>query len=201
MSTEPSPIAGGGGIASSYQQQFNTAYYAAQDPRKQPLYNSRPGGANANVAQLSQADTLALINSLIAAGVTIDEQIDYWGWDPYTVMSLRQVQGIGWVEPGLGNVDLAIVVTPGEFSGTPPAGAIITSTNITSYPPFPPTAPALPATAPDPVGPLEIGPYYGVIGTDPPATYTDSRGTFKLVQIPSAFPIAGGTLETFYQLT
>lgn len=196
----PAPQPGQGGNPTSYQGKFDAAYYGAQDPRKQPLYAGRPGSANPTGANLTQAETLALINQLIASGVTIDEQIDYWGWDPYTVMSMREVQGVLWVMPGLGNVaGLNEVVTPGEFSGTPPPGAIKTSTSIADYPPFPVPAPP-PAGAVDPVGPQEIGPYYGVVGTNPPATYTDTRGTFKLVQIPSAFPIAGGTMETFYQL-
>lgn len=185
------------------QQIFNQAYYRAQDPRKQPLYNSRPGAPNEGMPQLSEDAITALIGQLIASGVPVDEQIDYWGWDAATVMADRLMQNVLWVSAGLGNVISAQVIVSGEYSGPMPAtGAIKTSVNPADYPAWPSEAPAPPPPPADPVGVNEIGPYYQPLGVNPPfgTKYTDARGTFKLVQIPNQFAIGGGGFMTLWQL-
>ncbi len=181
-----------------FQLTFAKTYYPAQHPAKQPLYNGRPGATMAPM--LTQPEIDALVSKCIAAGITIDEQIDYWGWDPYTVMSRRFMEGVLWVKPGMGNVVSTEVITPGEFSGPMPSGAIKTSLNLADYPAWPTPTPAV-TNQPDPVGDPQIGPYYAALGTNPPATWTDSRGTFKLKLVPNSFAIGGGGMMKFYVLS
>jgi hypothetical protein len=176
---------------------FAAAYYASKNPLMQPLYNMRPGALQSPM--LSQDAINSLINKCIAAGLLIDEQIDYWGWDPWTIMNDRLYQGILWVYAGLGNVSIPTVITPGEFSGPAPSGTIKSSITLSDYPAY--VNPNAPVIVPvDPVGVLQVGPYYGVIGTNPPAMYTDSRGTFKLVNVPNSF-LGMNVTSQYYQLT
>lgn len=181
------------------QETMDRAYYLAQDTRKQTLYNGFAYAPNSGVSQqLTQDERNKLVDSLIQQGVTIDEQIDFWGWDAWTTMNQRLMYGILWVSPGMGNVQSTQVITPGMFSGPPPSGAIITTTDPAKYVPFEqPETPVKPVVT-DLVGPYEIGPYYGVIPGDasPVGTVTtDSRGTFKKVKMPDPFAIGGGFIE------
>lgn len=181
---------------------FAKAYYAAQNPLKAPFYNGRPGGPNAAV--LSIAAENALVTQLNAASVTFDEQIDYWGWDPLTVMAQRQMYGIAWVNPGLGaspcltTSQPGCVISAGTFSGTAPAGAILTSTLLSAYPPWPSTAP--PTVIPTIVGPIISAPYYEVEGTVPAQGATATKVTggatlnCTLTQIPNFSMFADGSM-------
>lgn len=178
--------------------QFAAAYYAAQSPLKLPLYNQRYGGPTAPMLTADQVT--ALISSLIAQGVTIDEQIDYWGYDPYTTMAGRLQQGILWVPPGLGNSTCASIYIPGcvivqgQYSGTPPAGSIKTSVMLADYPawPTPPTPTTPPSSS---VGALIVGSYYQVSGPVPPVG--TKTGKCTLIQIPSQFMIGGGFMSVW----
>jgi hypothetical protein len=177
-----------------YGLTFAKAYYAAQNPIKAPFYNQRYGGGTGAVLTLTQENTL--VTQCAAAGVSIDEQIDYWGWDPLTVMAQRQMYGIPWVYPGLGAAvcvttsQPGCVVTPGLFSGTPPVGAIMTSTLLTAYPPWPTTS--TPTVIPTSIGPEISGPYFEVIGTVPPVG--TKQGNCTLAQIPNFSMFGDGTM-------
>lgn len=179
--------------------QFAAAYYAAQAPIKAQLYNGRPGSTNPTALPLTPAAFSSLITQILQTpGVLLDEQIDYWGWDPLTTMQQRVLQGISWVPAGLGPALCAsilqsgCVITPGMYSGTAPAGSIPTCTTLSCYPTFPiPSVPVIPAT----VGPQISGPYYEVLGPVP--AVGTKAGSCTLVQIPSFFMIGGGLMNVW----
>lgn len=150
MSTAPTPIAGGGGTPGSLGQTFNTAYYNSWPPAKQPLFNGRPGAQGANLPALSVLDRLTCVQTCIANGILIDEEIDY---DPdvdvYTIMYMREfVYGQQWEPAGTGNVTSSEIITPGLYSGTPPVGTpyLIVSTDPAKFPPYP--VPVIPPPLP-----------------------------------------------------
>jgi hypothetical protein len=172
---------------------FAAIYIASKNPMMLPLFNMRPSGLQNPM--LTQAQVNTLVNQCLAAGILIDEEIDFWGWDPWTVMSDRLMQGILWVPAGLGNATGTSVITPGEFSGPQPPGTIKVSITASDYPAWPVTAPA--TTVPTSVGPQIVGPYYELFGPAPPLGTV--QGNYKLVQIPSMFMI-GGSLMTVWQL-
>jgi hypothetical protein len=172
-----------------YGLQFAAAYYAAQPPIKATLYNGRPGSVNPTSLQLNQTDFNALIKLILSTpGVLLDEQIDYWGWDPLTTMQQRVLQGIAWVPAGLGPAQCVsilqsgCVITPGMYAGTPPAGSIPTCTLLSCFPAFPVPPPLV---IPTTVGPQINGPYYEVIGPVP--AQGTKNGSCVLTQIPSFF--------------
>lgn len=179
-----------------YGLTFAQAYYAAQNPIKLPFYNGRYGGPVAPM--LTQAQENNLVSQCQAASppVVIDEQIDYFGWDPLTVMAQRQMMGIPWVYPGLGNAicvsteQPGCVITPGLFTGTPPVGAILTSTLLSAYPAWPVNT--APTTVPTSVGPQITGPYFEVLGPVP-AVGTRS-GKCALAQIPNFSMFGDGSM-------
>jgi len=109
------------------------------------------------------------------------------------------MEGVLWVKPGMGNVVSEDIIRPGQFSGPMPPGMIKTSLALSDYPAWPSPTPVV-TDQPDPVGDPQIGPYYAALGTNPPATWTDSRGTFALKLVPSQFIIGGGVMK-FYVLT
>jgi hypothetical protein len=156
----PAPVAGSGGTPGSTQRTFNTAYYDSWPPVKQPLFNFRPGAQNEAVPALSVADRLACIEKCMAAGVEIDEEIDYSpDTDPYTIQWMRKyVYGQKWEPAGTGNVNSQEVESPGAYSGTPPAGVafLIVSTDPNDYPPYPKPAAVVVVAhdnkAPNPIG-------------------------------------------------
>lgn len=174
---------------------FAAAYYASKNPMMQPLYNQRPGGPAAPM--LTQDEINTLVSQCIAAGLLVDEQIDYWGWDPWTIMQDRLMQGILWVPAGLGNVEGNEVITPGEFSGPQPAGTVKTSVTLSDYPAWPVSTP--PATVPTSVGPQIVGPYYELYGPAP--ALGTVNGDYKLVQIPSMFVIGGGLMTVWQKIS
>ena len=146
----PNPLSGPG----SYQAQFNAAYYASKPPAFAAFYQGRPGGAPG--LPISQTAAWALAAQLMSSGAIVDEEIDAEGMDPYTTMFMRQLYGQTWEPSGLGSPYSTEVVTPGEYTGPVPAGAIKVSTLISDFPPYP-VPPAPPATnsttlAPNPVG-------------------------------------------------
>lgn len=200
--SQTSPVTGP--VATSqtpYGLQFAQAYYAAQNPIKLPFYNGLYGGPSAT--PLSQTQENTLIQTCINAKVLIDEQIDYWHWDPLTVMQMRVIQGIGWVPSGLGPaictsvLQSGCVITPGMYSGTPPAGSIPTCTQLSCYPSWPVnTTPTMIQTS---VGPQIAGPYYEVIGTVPPMGTVSGKCT--LAQIPNQSPFATGSLMNVWNCT
>ena len=162
MGTQITPPGGGAptpGVTSSanaYQQLFDTTYAASKPPAFQPLYNGYTWGSSPLAAQLTQDARWALVAQLIAEGWTIDEEIEFDGFDPYAVMYMRQLYGDAWVPAGLGNV-AATTEPPSEYIGPIPPGAIKVSTLLSDYPPYPvpavnaPVIPPTPQVA-DPVG-------------------------------------------------
>ncbi len=150
------PTPGQASAANAYQALFDAAYYASKAPAFQPLYSGRAGAQMSAAAPLTQNQTIALIAQLLAQGYVIDEEIDFLGMDPYTIMSCRQQYGIPWVYPGLGNALTSPEsgVTP---SGPAPAGAIKTTTLISDYPPYPVTANSAPVTPPTPEAANPVG--------------------------------------------
>jgi len=84
MPTPPPPP---GPPNSDYQTAFNTAYYQSRSAQLQPFFYNRPGGETGTELTQDQRDALA--NSLTAAGVPYDEEIDYQGEDPYETMYER----------------------------------------------------------------------------------------------------------------
>lgn len=172
------------------------AYYASKPAMMQPLYNMRPTGPQNPM--LTSVQAVALINQCIAAGLLIDEEIDFWGWDPYTIMSDRLRQGILWVPAGLGAIDGTDVITPGEFSGAQPVGTIKSSVTLSDYPPAvaPPANP--PSSSAAGIGALIYGPYYQPTPGTLPAMGTGPAG-YKLTQIPSGFMIGDGSMMTVFQ--
>ncbi len=142
-------------LANAYQALFNAAYYASKPPAFQPLYNGRPGAANPSSNPLPQEQAWALVGHLLAQGWTVDEEIDAEGMDPYTTMFMRELYGQTWEPAGLGMMQSTEVLTPGQYTGAVPAGAIKVSTMIEDYSPYPvPAAPVVPPTpqAANPIG-------------------------------------------------
>ncbi len=142
-------------LANAYQALFNAAYYASKPPAFQPLYNGRPGAANPSSNPLTRDQAWVLVGQLIAQGWTVDEEIDAEGMDPYTTMFMRELYGQTWEPSGLGMTQSTEVLTPGQYTGAVPAGAIKVSTMIEDYPPYPiPAAPVIPPTprALNPIG-------------------------------------------------
>ena len=139
----------------TYQTLFNAAYYASKPPAFQSLYSGRAGSAMTSSNPLTQDQAWTLVGQLLAQGWTIDEEIDAEGMDPYTTMFMRELYGNTWEPAGLGAIQSTEVLTPGEYSGPVPAGAIKVSTLLSDYPPYPaPTAPLTPPTpqSANPVG-------------------------------------------------
>jgi hypothetical protein len=142
--------------ANAYMELFDAAYAASKPPAFKPLYNGYSWGSSPAAIQLTQAQRWALVGQLIAAGWTIDEEIEFDGFDPYSVMYMRQLYGDTWVPAGLGNV-AATTESPSEYVGPVPAGAIKVSTLLSDYPPYPlptvntPVIPPIPQAA-NPVG-------------------------------------------------
>ena len=143
-------------VATAYMGLFDTAYAASKPPAFQPLYNGCSWGSSPDAAQLAQDQRWTLIGQLITEGWTIDEEIDGLGFDPYSVMYMRQLYGNTWVPAGLGNTP-AVGEQPGLYTGPVPAGAIPVSTLLSDYPAYPlpivsvPVIPPIPQAA-NPVG-------------------------------------------------
>ena len=146
----PAPTPGNASAGNAYQALFDAAYYASKAPAFQPLYNGRIGAQTVALKPLTQAQVIALTAQLLAQGYTIDEEIDFLGMDPYTIMYCRQQYGIPWVYPGLGNVLLPPANELGAPVGPAPAGVIKTSTLIADYPAYPVPADNAPVTPPLP---------------------------------------------------
>jgi len=155
MST-PAPTPGTASPGNVYQAQFNQAFYASKPPAFQPLYNGRWGAANVAQAPLTQAQINTLIAQLLAQGYIIDEEIDFLGMDPYTIMYCREWYGNTWVPAGLGDV-AATSEPPATYTGPVPAGAIKVSTLISDYPPYPVPADNTPVVPPTPQAANPVG--------------------------------------------
>jgi hypothetical protein len=153
--TAPTP--GVSSPANAYQTVFNAAYYAAKPPALQALYNGRPGSAFPNALPLTQDEAWALVGQLISQGWTVDEEIDAEAMDPYTTMFMRQLYGNTWEPAGVGMVQSTEVLTPGQYTGPVPAGAIAVSTLLNDYPPYPVPADNTPVTPPTPEVPNPVG--------------------------------------------
>jgi hypothetical protein len=138
-----------GASANAYQQLFDAAYAASKSPAFQPLYNGYSWGSGPDAVQLTQDQRWLLIGQLMAEGWTIDEEIDGLGFDPYSVMYMRQLYGNTWVPAGLGNV-ASTVETPDLYTGPVPAGAIKVSTLLSDYPAYPIPAVNTPVIPPTP---------------------------------------------------
>lgn len=179
---------------------FDAAYWASQPPQVAAL-NTLPVDCQ-NPTPTGRTNTAM---ALATQGFTIDGQIMLWGWDPYLVMSMRQMYGYPWVPSVLmPPITLAPGITqPGSTPynpANPPKGAIMVSTNPANYPPFVTTPPVTPASEPTSlVGASEGAGYYQAY---PQAvsilvngqTYTaDPRGTFTFHTSPSPFAPGGVT--------
>ena len=178
------------------QEIFNIAYVRSKRDDMQTLWNGtymdptfENVGNNPQTPPLSQSARNALIGSLQSQGVLIDEQIDYWGWDPYTTMVTRVGAGLNWVYP-LGTGPSNPIA--GNQAGPPPFGTIKVSTNPADFPPYNKTNPPSPVVfSVNPIGVLEvaygqpngIGDLYAQspnwISTS--TTWVDSRGTFTKI--------------------
>lgn len=191
----------------TYKQEFNLAYVAYRPPIFAPFYYGEAFGDPAHPTPLSPTDRQTLLNQVLSLGFSPVEQIESWCWDPMTVFQEAALQGSSWLPAGQGNVSVTLIGQPGAvvplggYSGPPPVTGGFTPvfTNINQLIPFPASA-VVPSPPVDPVGPPENGPYYGVFGTNPPAKYTDSRGTFVLVDVYVVQLIGGPTIEKFYVL-
>jgi len=153
ITTPPVPTPGQVSSANAYQALFNKTYEASKPPAFQPLYAGYAGQTGTNISPDARS---ALIAQLIAQGYTIDEQIEFWGWDPYMTMFIREQYGYKWVMPGLGAVGTTNPDQP-SYTGPAPTGSIKVSTLLSDYPPYPvpvdnaPVTPPIPRAA-DPVG-------------------------------------------------
>ncbi|MGA3202972.1 MAG: hypothetical protein ABSF12_10830 [Bryobacteraceae bacterium] len=162
MGTQITPPSGGAptpGVASAanaYMALFDAAYAASKPPALQPLYNGYEWGSTPNAVQLTQAQRWTLISQLISEGWTIDEEIDGLGFDPYSVMYMRQLYGDTWVPAGLGNV-VTSAEMPSSYTGPVPAGAIKVSTLLSDYPPYPVPVVATPVVPPIPEAANPVG--------------------------------------------
>jgi hypothetical protein len=150
------PTPGVSSAANAYQSLFDAAYAASKPPAFQPLFNGYGWGSGPDAIQLTQDQRWTLIAELITQGWTIDEEIDGLGFDPYSVMYMRQLYGNSWVPAGLGNV-AATTPLPSLYTGPVPADAIKVSTLLSDYPAYPmapvntPVIPPTPQSA-NPVG-------------------------------------------------
>src|SRR5580692_317887 len=151
MST-PAPEPGGGN-PTSYQAQFNQAYYSSKNPAFWPFYAGRPDSAGSgrwsNLPSLTPQQVWTLFARLLALGYILDEEIEGDGLDPYSTMYMRSVRyGQTWEPAGTGDVQVVsinqpgAVVTPGEFTGPVPEGQIKVSILLSDYPAYvaPPSA-------------------------------------------------------------
>jgi hypothetical protein len=157
MGTQITPPGGGAPTpGNAYQSLFDAAYAASKPPAFQPLYNGYGWGSSPDAVQLTQDQRWALISQLVTEGWTIDEEIDGLGFDPYSVMYMRQLYGNTWVPAGLGNT-VSATESPSLYTGPVPAGEIKVSTLLADYPPYPvpvvnaPVIPPIPQAA-NPVG-------------------------------------------------
>ena len=152
---QPGP--GASSAANAYMLLLDTAYAASKPPAFAPLFNGYGWGSTPDAAQLTRADREALIAKLIAEGWIIDEEIDFCGFDPYSVMYMRQLYGNSWVPAGLGNVS-SLTESPSLYTGPVPAGAIKVSTLLSDYPRYPvPAAGEPPVAAPIPQAANPVG--------------------------------------------
>ena len=194
----PAPIAGGGGPA-TYQDLFNQAYYESKNPVFWPLFGSRPDSkGNARwsaLPTLTQADTWKVVAKLIAAGWIVDEEIDAaTDTDPFTIMYMREKYGQTWEPAGMGETQSTEVLTPGQYSGPVPSGAIKVTTNIADLvpyvPPVPPPTPPAAGKMANPIGrrlsfgnaATALGDNFGVTATDGydvGETWTGTVGTYS----------------------
>jgi hypothetical protein len=150
------PTPGQASAANAYQALFDTAYYASKPPAFQPLYSGRAGAAMYAAVPLTQDEVNAQIARLLAQGYIIDEQIDFLGLDPYTIMYVRQQYGNTWVPAGLGDVS-ATSEPPVMYTGPVPSGAIKVSTLLSDFPFYPIPPVDTPITPPTPEAQNPVG--------------------------------------------
>jgi hypothetical protein len=208
VSSPPIPTPGVYSLANQYQAVYNAAYYASKPPQFQPLYYGRPGViVPPGLGPLKVVDFEALINSLVANPPTnpvtglptyIIEQIEYWGWDPYTTNLIASQYGLTYFPPGKGDVVSAEVITPGEYSGPVPVGYNSVIVDIKLLVPYPASGAPLPP--PTTVGPQWIGPYYEILGPIPPLNTLDSTGKYKVVSIPRVDMFGSGVPAYYWEL-
>lgn len=133
----PTPLPGGGGIPGSYQNAYNTAYYKSRPPELQPFYYGRPGAEPGT--PLTADEITALADDLADRHIDFDQEVDYWGNDPYgTNFQRTQVYGYTRVPVGTGNLpEPPVVVTPANLVGPAVPGVYIAvSVDIANYPPY-----------------------------------------------------------------
>jgi hypothetical protein len=150
------PTPGASSAANSYMALFDAAYATSKPPAFQPLYNGYSWGVTPDAIQLQPDQRWALISQLLTEGWTIDEEIDGLGFDPYSVMYMRQLYGNTWVPAGLGNVS-ATTESPSLYTGPVPAGAIKVSTMLSDYPAYPIPEVSIPVIPPIPLAANPVG--------------------------------------------
>lgn len=192
---------------SAPSQTYDLAYVASRPPQFAPFYYGTAYG-DATKAPLSAADRQALIQQ-VSALFPVIEQIEGWGLDPFTIMAVASMQGNTCLPPGTGNVTVVdinqplAVVPMGGYTGAVPAGWSPVITDPSKLIPWATLHPAPPAPAVNPVGPQEFpgSNEYGVVGTNPPATYPSpySGMQFVLTKTASYSPM-GPTLMVVYLL-
>lgn len=206
------PIAPGTGDTVQFQTTFDMAYYASRPPEFQPFYWGRPGvPLPAGQSLMTSAQYVALVKQLIAnppinpktkQPCYMIEMVEVFGWDPLTAMLDAINNGDGHFPPAGGFVQGTDAPGVAQNAGPLQPGQAGTnvSTNLADYPAWPAAPVVPPPTVSDQVGAFIFGPYYEVMGTNPPLIETDYRGTFKLGSMTSPFMTNDGSAMAVYIL-
>jgi hypothetical protein len=204
------PTPGTASAGNQYQTTFDMAYYASRPPEFQPFYWGRPGiPTPEGQTSMTSAQFIALVKQMLQSPpINPDtklpcymiEQIEVWGWDPLTAMLDAINNGDGHFPPAGGFAQGSDAPGVAANAGPLAPGAPGTNVSTALHALWPVSAVVPPPTVSDQVGPLIFGPYYEVLGTNPPAVETDYRGTFKLGSIMSAFMMDDGVPMAAYIL-
>lgn len=150
MSSQAAPINAASGTPGTPQFLFNQTYALSKPIAMQALFAGQIWGPAALQAQLppSPSQRASICSAGQAAGYNYDEEIDFLGWDPWTVMSQRESMGILWIPAGQGG-GLTAMLNPAQFQALPvPANGLKVSTVLADFPPFPIPVAAAPAAPP-----------------------------------------------------
>lgn len=115
-------------------------YKASKDPRVIALLQ---------ITDVNQREAQA--QSLDAAGLVIDREIDIWGWDPVKVMAIRAADGYPWVPNAFqANLQDPFNLLGGDHTdmSKPWPRSIKVSLDSSDYPSVAVAPPPLPATRP-----------------------------------------------------
>jgi hypothetical protein len=164
-----------------------------------------------NYSPASQAAGQSMLMAAQLAGLSIDTEIQLWGWSAPIIMQVRQNDGYAYVPPyGSANINVGPGLPPpiGQVSNYPatmPVGWIAVSTDAANYPPY------IAANVPPPI-PVAWAPvmnemeqytdpttnithyYYGIaVGQNPPINTQCAFGGFEFSAqfYPYSGPIGG----------